>query len=192
MKNRAWYKPPRKLTLLPNEIHIWRANLDLPAVQIQNLAGILSEDERMRANRFRFEQHRDRFIVGRGKLRQLLGNYLQLKSDCIIFEYSDHGKPSIVSSLNQSNLQFNLSHSQNLALYAFTYQRIIGIDLEYIKDNIEYKQLAQRFFSNQELLLINSYPTEEQKTIFFQQLVQLLLKEDGFYNLQFDYQVFLP
>ncbi|MEM9271335.1 MAG: 4'-phosphopantetheinyl transferase superfamily protein [Cyanobacteria bacterium P01_F01_bin.143] len=168
MKNRVWHNSPEKLTLLPNEIHIWRANLDLPATQIKNLASILSEDEKIRANRFRFEQHRDRFIVGRGRLRQLLGNYLQIKSEQVIFAYSDRGKPSIISSLNKRSLQFNLSHSQNLALYAFNYQRIIGVDLEYIKDNIEYKQLAQRFFSPQELQLINSYPERTQKTIFFQ------------------------
>ncbi|MDJ0903755.1 MAG: 4'-phosphopantetheinyl transferase superfamily protein [Xenococcus sp. MO_188.B8] len=55
-----------------------------------------------------------------------------------------------------------------MALYGFTYQRIIGVDLEYIKDNIDYKQLAKRFFTTQELQLINSYPAREQKTIFFQ------------------------
>jgi len=168
MKNNAWNNPPEKLTLLPHEIHLWRANLDLSSLIIKNFINILSEDERNRANRFRFKQHRDRFIAGRGILRQLLANYLQLKSEQVIFEYSDRGKPHIASWLNQDSLQFNISHSQNLALYAFNYQRIIGVDLEYIKDKIEYKQLAKRFFSNQELQLINSYPSEEQKTIFFQ------------------------
>ena len=168
MKCPNWVNPPEKLTLLKNEIHLWRANLDLSSVIINKFASSLSADEITRANRFRFEQHRDRFIVGRGILRQLLANYLQIKSDLIIFEYSDRGKPQITSSLNQDNLQFNVSHSQDLALYAFNYQRIIGVDLEYIKDNIDYKQLAKRFFNPQEFQLINSYPANQQKTIFFQ------------------------
>ena len=177
MKYSDWDNPPKKVKLLQNEIHIWRANLDLPSVVIEKLASTLSKDEINRANRFRFQQHRDRFIVGRGILRELLANYLQVKSDRaaprlqrdrVIFEYSPRGKPQLASSLNQYSLQFNVSHSQDLALYGFNYQRIIGVDLEYIKDNIDCKQLAKRFFTTQELQLINSYPTSEQKTIFFQ------------------------
>ena len=201
MKYYDWDNPPKKVKLLQNEIHIWRANLDLPSVVIEKLASTLSKDEINRANRFRFQQHRDRFIVGRGILRKLLANYLQVKSDLaegealgaprlrsstrrgsgspearlrrplrdrVIFEYSPRGKPQLASSLNQDSLQFNVSHSQDLAIYGFNYQRIIGVDLEYIKDNIDYKQLAKRFFTTQELQLIHSYPTSEQKTIFFQ------------------------
>ncbi len=168
MKYYNWGKPPEKLTLFKNEIHLWRANLDLPSMMIDKFASSLSADEISRANRFRFEKHRDRLIVGRGILRQLLANYLQTESEIIIFEYSDRGKPQISSSLNQDHLQFNVSHSQDLALYGFNSQRIIGVDLEYIKDNINYKQLAKRFFNPQELQLINSYPANKQKTIFFQ------------------------
>ena len=165
MKYSDWDNPPKKVKLLQNEIHIWRANLDLSSVVIEKLASTLSKDEINRANRFRFQQHRDRFIVGRGILRELLANYLR---DRVIFEYSLRGKPQLASFLNQDSLQFNVSHSQDLAIYGFNYQRIIGVDLEYIKDNIDYKQLAKRFFTTQELQLIHSYPTSEQKTIFFQ------------------------
>ena len=168
MKYCDWHNPPQKVSLFFNEIHLWRANLDLPSSMIKQLAYNLSKDEKTRANRFRFEQHRDRFIAGRGILRQLLANYLQIKSDLIIFEYSDRGKPQIASSLNKDSLQFNVSHSQDLALYGFNYQKNIGVDLEYIKDKIDYEQLAKRFFTTEELRLINSYPASEQKTIFFQ------------------------
>lgn len=168
MKEPNWHNPPKKITLLKQEIHVWRANLDLPTDLIKKLASCLSAEEKKRAEGFRFEQHRDRFIAGRGILRHILANYLQIKSNKILFEYSDRGKPRLASSLNQDSLQFNVSHSQDLALYGFNYQRIIGVDLEYIKENIDYQQLAKRFFSPQELQLINSYPVAEQKTIFFQ------------------------
>ncbi len=168
MKHRDWYQPPEKLTLFPNEIHLWRANLNLPSRIIKTLANCLSEDEKKRAERFHFEQHRDRFIAGRGILRCLVANYLKISSENIIFEYSDRGKPKIAPALNQNNLQFNVSHSQDLAIYGFKYHKNIGVDLEYIKDNIDYKQLAKRFFTPQELQLINSYPIKKQKIIFFQ------------------------
>ena len=168
MKKRNWHHPPEKLTLLQNEIHLWRANLDLPSELLTKLARCLSEDERARASRFYFPQHRDRYIAARGILRHILANYLQISSDNLIFAYSDRGKPYLATSLNPYSLQFNVSHSQDLALYGFNYQNIIGVDLEYIKDNIKYQQLAKRFFTTQESQLINSYPINEQKTIFFQ------------------------
>ena len=168
MKYCDWQNPPEKLNLLENEIHLWQANLDLPSVVIEKLALSLSEDEKTRANRFHFAQHRDRYIAGRGILRQLLAKYLQVNSDRIRFEYSSRGKPYLASCLNQNNLQFNVSHSQNLALYGFNYQEIIGVDLEYIKDDINYKQLATRFFTPQELQLIYRTKSEAQKTRFFQ------------------------
>ena len=146
MKECNWYNPPEQLTLSSNEIHLWQANLDLPSILLEKLALSLSEDEISRANRFHFAEHRDRFIAGRGILRQLLAKYLSINSHFISFEYSSRGKPSLTSGLNQNNLQFNVSHSQNLALYGFNYQKIIGVDLEYIKNDINCKQLATRFF----------------------------------------------
>lgn len=52
------------------EIHLWSASLDVGA---ELLAPLLSEDERERAGRFRFERDRRRLLAGRGWLRVLLG-----------------------------------------------------------------------------------------------------------------------
>ena len=139
--------------------------------QIDSLATLLSTDETARANRFRFDIHRQRFIVARGILRLLLGHYLQTAPHDIEFQYSDRGKPFLAGS-KQDCLQFNLSHSQAYALYGFTYNHPIGVDLEYIKNTPDAVKIARRFFSEAESKLIEEAADEERS-------MQILSALDG-------------
>ncbi|MBE9170153.1 4'-phosphopantetheinyl transferase superfamily protein [Pleurocapsales cyanobacterium LEGE 06147] len=163
-----WQTPPHNLVLGKDEIHIWRVHLDLPVEQIAQLSQILSEDEQTRAERFRFPQHRQRFIAARGILRQLLGAYLDLPGDRLIFNYSSRGKPSLAPSMERANLEFNLSHSQDLAVYGFTLGRRIGIDLEYLRSTTDVEGIASRFFAAKESEIINNLVGEKQQQAFFQ------------------------
>ena len=99
MKHLDWNQPPLQLNLLDKEVHLWRANLDLPESKIEELQSILSDDEQSRANRFKFAQHRHRFIAARGFLRKILSNYLQINPESILFQYGDRGKPKILSTV---------------------------------------------------------------------------------------------
>ena len=162
-----WNFTPKKLILAAHEVHIWRANLDLPIQQVQELKEILSVDEKLRADKFRFPQHRHRFIVGRGLLRKILGYYLDIKPDYLEFEYSSHGKPRLAESFNKEGLQFNLSHSQGMVLYGCVWQYRIGIDLEYLRSMADVQKIAKRFFSSQEYDVIRNLPVEEKQRAFF-------------------------
>ena len=146
-----------------NEVHIWVANLDISLRQIQQLTTILSEDEQLRAERFYFEQHKNRFIVARGILRTILGNYLNTAPEQLQFSYSDKGKPALANA----TLEFNLSHSQDIALYAFTRQGKIGIDVEYLRSLQDAEKIAERFFSSQEYNRLSLLNSEEQQQEFF-------------------------
>ena len=162
--SQIWHQPPTDLNLANNEVHIWRANLDLAAEKVNQLATIISPDEQQRAERFHFQQHRNRFIVGRGMLRQILGNYLNIEPNKLEFAYSDRGKPY----LPQNNLQFNLSHSQTLAVYGFVREKKIGIDLEYIRSMTDAEKIADRFFSAKEYSAISKLSKEAKQEAFFQ------------------------
>ena len=163
-----WKIPQSQLVLTNNQVHVWRANLDLSANEIARLETILSEDEQFRANRFRFPQHKRRFIAARAILREILANYLQIKSDALKFEYSDRGKPRLAKSMEASNWQFNVSHSEELALYGFTYHNRIGVDIEYLRSMNDMAKIAERFFSDRESQLIANLSDEQQKQAFFQ------------------------
>ena len=166
--NNVWQIPPDKLVLADNETHVWRAKLDLSADEITELTKILAEDEQVKANRFRFPEHQRRYIAARGILRKLISSYSNISADSVQFDYNSHGKPKITEFLNNQNLQFNVSHSEELALYGITRDRRIGIDLEYLREMNDVVQIAQRFFAPRESAVIASLHGDEQKRVFFQ------------------------
>ncbi|MGD1702459.1 4'-phosphopantetheinyl transferase family protein [Dapis sp. BLCC M229] len=157
------YPPEKKLELSENNAHIWSTNLKLASSQIEELSTILSPDEIERANRFYFERDKNRFIIARGTLRKIISRYLNIEPKKLQFSYSDHGKPY----LKNTSILFNLSHSQDLALYAVTKVNLIGIDLEYIRPMNDAESLAKRFFSAQEYNLISQLPPQKQQETFF-------------------------
>lgn len=161
-----WNSPPKQPTLSASDIHVWRADLNLPPEQIETLATTLSADESDRANRFCFDKDRNNFIAARGILRSLLGTYLNLPPSQLEFIYSDRGKPSLSVDIPGS-LSFNLSHSNGLALYAVTSTSSIGIDIEYLRPMSDAVQLAKRFFSPREYEAIARLSPPEQQGAFF-------------------------
>lgn len=154
------------MLLRENEAHIWRSRLDLVESQINKFVKLLSEDEIERARRFRREQDRDRFIAARGILRTLLGQYLEIDPQEIEFSYTVKGKPYL--SAEFPRLEFNVSHSNDLALYGICRDRAIGIDIEHLRPLPNACELAQRFFSDRESRELNALPREHQHLAFFQ------------------------
>jgi 4'-phosphopantetheinyl transferase len=152
----------------PNEVHVWRASLDLSKPPQENLLGSLSADELSRASRFHFEKDQRRFIGARGILRQILGAYLKKPPHSLQFHYNTNGKPILANAPGEDSLQFNLSHSDNMVLYAITRNRNIGIDLERIREDIEIMQIASRFFSSSEIASIEQTPESNRNELFFQ------------------------
>jgi 4'-phosphopantetheinyl transferase len=150
--------------LSADEVHIWRTSLDRPAA---DYAILLSSDERVRAERFRFDQERRRFIVGRGTLRIILGRYLNTPPEKIKFEYHAHGKPSLSDGLLKPELRFNLSHSEEIALLAVTQNREVGIDLETLRPNVDVVNLTNQFFSTSESAELAALPSGKKLDSFF-------------------------
>ena len=162
-----WRSPPTNLVLSEDDVHIWRADLNLPTWRLQQLAQTLSSDEQQRADRFYFERDRKHFIAGRGLLRTIIGRYLDLEPSQLQFSYSSRGKPALVNTNIEGTLCFNLSHSNGLALYAVTRSRLIGIDLEHVRPMPDAEKLAKRFFSPHEHAAIGSLLPDQQQEAFF-------------------------
>lgn len=165
--DKLWSLAPANLVLSGNEIHVWRASLDQSATQVQQLAQTLSTDERIRSERFYFEQDKNYFVVGRGLLRTILGIYLGMEPSQLQFCYGPCGKPYLAETTDGSTLNFNLSHSQGLALYAIARFHRIGIDLEYIRPISEAEQIARHFFSPQENAVFQALLPSQKQAAFF-------------------------
>ena len=154
--------------MLPaRDIQIWSTQLDLDRAQIDKFSQFLTTAERQRAAKFINPRHGDRWIVARGYLRQILSQYLDLRPDRIEFSYGEQGKPAIAGS----QLQFNLSHSGDLAVYAIGAQHPIGIDIESIHP-IAAADLVDRFFSPAEQTIFHNLPIDLQQAAFFHAWVQ--------------------
>lgn len=151
--------------MMTGEVHLWRAGLVFPDKEIAEFRKILSDDEREKADRFHFAKDRNRFIVSRGILRTILGRYLSLDPSRISFSYSPEGKPAFKG--NPKKIHFNLSHSHEMALYAFAVGREVGVDVEYRRALSDAEQLARRYFTSQEIARFHSAPPDHKDEIFF-------------------------
>ncbi|MBN1147812.1 MAG: 4'-phosphopantetheinyl transferase superfamily protein [Anaerolineales bacterium] len=169
----CWPLGPEELALSPDVVHVWAAWLDLPSAWRDRLQRTLSKDELERAGRLRFERDRRRYIARRGLLRDLLGRYLGAAAGELRFVYSDQGKPCLAPGFEYRRgsppaaLRFNLSHSAGLALYAFTLERHLGVDIERLGERIHYEQIAERYFSPQERAVLHSLPPESGALAFY-------------------------
>jgi 4'-phosphopantetheinyl transferase len=144
-----WNPPPADLKLGPDEVHVWRASLNSSTASIESLLEILDPDEQRRADKYHFKRDRERFIVARGALRHILSRYLAIAPARIRFTYSPYGKPGLAGEMNQ--LSFNLSHSNEVALYAVALGCEVGLDIEFIREDFAAVEIAERFFSTQEV-----------------------------------------
>ncbi len=158
-----WSSAPSNLTLNRGEVHVWRANIDnLP--HLAQLANTLTDDEHARANRFRFPLHRDRYIAARGQLRALLSRYLKSPAEAFRFTQGKFGKPAL---LDGGDLRFNVSHSHQLALYAFTLECELGVDVEYVRSDFGTLDIAKHYFSEHEQATLRALPPEQHTDAFF-------------------------
>jgi 4'-phosphopantetheinyl transferase len=158
-----WNPGPSAFHLNERSIHIWSAGLAMPPRHVAALARNLSSDDGQRAQRFRFEDHRRRFIVGRGLLRAILGRYLAMDPDRIRLGYGPHGKPML---LEDQTIQFNVSHAHEMVMFGFSRGHAIGVDIEQVKPVSGFERIAERFFSPQEYTSLQSLPAQERLLAF--------------------------
>jgi 4'-phosphopantetheinyl transferase len=149
---------PFPARLLPvDRIDVWRIDLDRQVPDGLDLAP-LSADERDRAARFHFEIDRKRFQCCRSALRLILGHYLRIAPETISFQYQINGKPELRESQNAHALQFNVSHSGAIGLIAFTLEAPIGVDIEKARPDVDFRNIARRFFSSREVAELTALP----------------------------------
>jgi 4'-phosphopantetheinyl transferase len=173
MWRRCDHPPP----ISEDRIHVWKTSLECPDEHLPEMRELLDDYELTRADRFKFDRHRRRFIVGRAALRRLLGMYLGAEPGDLVFEYSGHGKPS----LGASWLSFNVSNSHELALLAFTRGRRVGIDVEHLRPMPDALKLAARFFAANETDALRAAAPDQVQSVFFRTWTrkEAILKASG-------------
>lgn len=163
LKATGWSAATAPPALPPGEVHVWRVSVKQPAERIQLLESYLSKDELQRAGRFRFAEDRRVYVVTRGYLRELLGNYLALMPRNLRFTYAANGKPALPAAA----VKFNVAHAGEWALIALTTKEEIGVDLEPVDTTFAKAPLVGRFFSRHEVPGLTGLPEAEGHRAFF-------------------------
>jgi len=163
-----WKSQEADKSLAVNDIHIWLNYLNVHQAHLKHLYPLLSDEEKERSERFKFYKHRKLFIAAHGFMHAVLAYYLDCEASDIRFCQMDHGKPFIPEELNSNNIQFNLSHSGNLAILAVCRHHQLGIDIEYAERKTDWQGVMRRFFTPQEQAKLLALPEADQKAGFFQ------------------------
>lgn len=148
---------------VPHQITLWLLDLSITASDEQQLLQCLNSDERQYANLFHSEQDGNRFRICRGMVKHILGRYLALPPNEVHLSYTPHGKPF----QEHTTLQFNLSHTQNIAVLAVTAESTIGVDVEHIRDFPELEAVAWEFLSDEAFATVVTLPTEQRLEAFY-------------------------
>jgi 4'-phosphopantetheinyl transferase len=166
-------------TMTENCVHVW----SIPTGTVHKLetfAEVLSRDEKARADRFHFERDRRAFIVCRGTLRRLISSYTGQDASRIGFRLGPQGKPSLKEK-HESDLRFNVSHSGELALLAFSLQQEVGVDVELKRAEVDFLSLADLSFSKDERAAIHSCSPADRADLFYEfwTCKEACIKADG-------------
>jgi len=166
MPGLLWAHASSPADLIGREVHVWCARLDRSPRSLAVLERLLSADERQRASRFHFERDRRRYACARGVLRSLLGEYLGMKPETVAFKYGAHGKPALDARAVDA-MMFNVSHSEELALFAFARGIDLGVDVEAVRPVSDAEQIATSFFSPREVGRLLALPVALRQEAFF-------------------------
>jgi 4'-phosphopantetheinyl transferase len=172
----SWAPPPTRLSLAAGDVHLWRAALDRPPAEIEALVRLLSVDEAARAARFHARRDRCRYVAARGLLRTILGRYLGAEPARLRFSYTcacgdprcrpERRKPALAPEWEGATLRFNLSHADDLAVYAVARDREVGVDVERLRADLDYAALATYSLATDEAEAVRSLPPDRQPAAF--------------------------
>lgn len=163
-----WTDPASWPGLSAGEVHVWLAHLPSAKPHLAGYSSVLSADEQVRASRFRFDLHRERWIITRGILRMLLARYLAIQPAQLSFNYNAQGKP-LLQEPSEAGLHFNASHSGDYAAVAVTRLGTVGVDIETVRAAMpQAEDIARRYFAPGERAQWLALPERDRTQAFFQ------------------------
>ncbi|MCC6191126.1 MAG: 4'-phosphopantetheinyl transferase superfamily protein [Anaerolineales bacterium] len=152
------------MRLAARQVDVWLVDLSLGRAALAAAEAALTADENERARKFVFAEGARRYRAGRGQLRQILAAYLRTAPAALRFSYSAQGKPFLAEP--SAALQFNITHSHEIAVVAVAEAAAVGTDVEHDARRIDVDEIAGRFFAQGEAAELNSLPAAERPRAF--------------------------
>ncbi len=126
---------------------------------------LLSEAEARRARRLKFDDHRNRWVAGRGLLKELLGRYMGVEPGAVRLRVGEIGKPYLADPAHR-DFFFNYTDSHGCLVYAFSRGVEVGVDLEKLPRPTRYVRLAQRKLTSVEFAAFERIPEHRREEAF--------------------------
>lgn len=138
---------------LRNSVHIWQFfhNQHPKKRPWISYPTILDKEELKRAKNYIYQKDRTRFIQDRRNLKKILSQYIDCNPSDVKISYQKKGKPHITDK----KIEFNVSHSGDLSVYAVSTARKIGIDIEEIREIANIDTIMKYFYTKKESDQIN-------------------------------------
>lgn len=150
---------------LDSEVHLYGLTLPHHPAELARLESWLAPDETARAGSLKSAQVKQRYITGRGLLREILGGYLGIDASNVKLATGEHGKPCLLD--NEETVCFNLAHSRDTFLLAVTANREVGIDIEAIVPGKPLEEMARIVFSRHEQEQLSRLSSPELEAAFY-------------------------
>ena len=142
-------------------VELWWGSVSAARPDLPDLLRLLDADERRRADRFRVEEGRQRFVATHAMLRGLLAERTGVPPQRLAFTSGPHGKPALIDPTAAAP-HFNLAHSGDLAVAAFA-DRELGVDVEALRPFPRAERFAARFFAPSEQRWLQAKPADKRE-----------------------------
>jgi 4'-phosphopantetheinyl transferase len=171
-----WSVPAPVEVPAEQQVHLWFAMLEALRPRMEEYKESLDPVEQDRAKRFRFKQDRERFILGHGLLRSLLGSYLKRDGSLIRLARGPFGKPY----LERKKLRFNFSDTKDAVLIGFTTGQELGVDIETLARDVDHVAVSEHYFTRPEITAIQAAGDEaKSRFLDFWTRKEAVLKASG-------------
>jgi 4'-phosphopantetheinyl transferase len=147
-------------------VSVWRVALEPGRQALESLRRHLSSEELQRVERLRGSEVGRRWLVSRGALREILAAELETAPTSVRLRLGPYGRPGLDPLAHSDDLDFNLSHSGELALVAIGRGLRVGVDVERLRAGRNALRVADRYFSRAEVEAVRAVPEREQPAEF--------------------------
>ena len=162
----TWEMPPQDYALPVCGIDLWRLPLDIEGSRLETFEAWLDSAESARSSRFLSAEKRHRWIAAHGQMRLILGRYVDVAPDAVVFDYPESGKPEVAEPNRTLKTHFNLSHSDGMALLAVS-RFEVGVDIEHIRTGKDVIRLGRAVLTARDLDLLRRLPATRRALLFY-------------------------
>jgi 4'-phosphopantetheinyl transferase len=154
---------PSELPSPAANVSLWWTGLEASDEAFARLSSWLAAAEHARAARFGRESLRRRYIVGRASLRWALARALGVAPDAVPIVRGPRGRPRLDG---ETDLDFNISHTEGVALMGIARGCRIGVDVERADRDVHADGLARKFLTAAEQATLAPLDAQARRTRF--------------------------